>query len=83
MAIRLGDKATDFQAATTEGDINGPDKKIKLTLIYPDSASRNCDEILRASDTQPVTPVSTAATPANLKDGNYCSLTSASGGAPS
>jgi alkyl hydroperoxide reductase subunit AhpC len=50
--------------------IIGPDKKIKLMLIYPMSTGRNFDEILRALDSIQLTTRHKVATPANWKDGD-------------
>jgi thioredoxin-dependent peroxiredoxin len=47
----------------------GPDKKIKLMLIYPMSTGRNFDEILRALDSIQLTARHQVATPVNWKDG--------------
>ncbi|MGN6286886.1 MAG: peroxiredoxin [Afipia sp.] len=47
----------------------GPDKKIKLVLVYPMSTGRNFDEILRAIDSLQLTAKHSVATPANWKQG--------------
>jgi alkyl hydroperoxide reductase subunit AhpC len=47
----------------------GPDKKIKLQLIYPMSAGRNFYEILRAIDSIQLTANHKVSTPANWKVG--------------
>jgi len=47
----------------------GPDKKIKLMLIYPMSTGRNFDEILRIIDSLQLTAKHNVATPANWKSG--------------
>jgi alkyl hydroperoxide reductase subunit AhpC len=49
--------------------IIGPDKRIKLMLIYPMSTGRNFDEILRALDSIQLTANHKLATPANWKPG--------------
>ena len=49
--------------------IIGPDKKIKLQLVYPMSTGRNFDEILRVLDSIQLTAKHKVATPANWKDG--------------
>jgi thioredoxin-dependent peroxiredoxin len=50
----------------------GPDKKIKLILVYPMSTGRNFDEILRVIDSLQLTAQYSVATPANWKDGDDC-----------
>jgi alkyl hydroperoxide reductase subunit AhpC len=50
--------------------IVGPDKKIKLMLVYPMTTGRNFDEILRALDSIQLTARHRVATPANWKDGD-------------
>ena len=47
----------------------GPDKKIKLQLVYPMSTGRNFDEILRVLDSIQLTAAHKVATPANWKEG--------------
>jgi alkyl hydroperoxide reductase subunit AhpC len=47
----------------------GPDKKIKLMLIYPMSTGRNFDEILRVIDSMQLTARHSVATPVNWKNG--------------
>lgn len=49
--------------------IIGPDKKIKLTIVYPASTGRNFDEILRVIDSLQLTANYSVATPANWKRG--------------
>jgi alkyl hydroperoxide reductase subunit AhpC len=48
----------------------GPDKKIKLMIIYPMSTGRNFDEILRVIDSIQLTAQYSVATPVNWKDGD-------------
>jgi alkyl hydroperoxide reductase subunit AhpC len=50
--------------------IIGPDKKLKLILVYPMSTGRNFDEILRVIDSLQLTANYSVATPANWKDGD-------------
>ena len=47
----------------------GPDKKIKLILMYPMTTGRNFDEILRVLDSIQLTAKYRVATPANWKQG--------------
>ncbi len=47
----------------------GPDKKIKLILIYPMSTGRNFDEILRVIDSLQLTSKHKVSTPADWKQG--------------
>jgi thioredoxin-dependent peroxiredoxin len=48
----------------------GPDKKIKLMIVYPMSTGRNFDEILRVIDSIQLTAQYSVATPVNWKDGD-------------
>jgi alkyl hydroperoxide reductase subunit AhpC len=47
----------------------GPDKKIKLMLVYPMSTGRNFDEVLRVLDSIQLTARHQVATPVNWKPG--------------
>jgi alkyl hydroperoxide reductase subunit AhpC len=47
----------------------GPDKKIKLILVYPMATGRNFDEVLRVLDALQLSSQHKVATPANWKQG--------------
>ena len=79
---KLYDMLPESAGATSEGRtaadnatvltvfVIGPDKKIKLMLIYPMSTGRNFDEVLRALDAIQLNAKHNVATPVNWKPGN-------------
>jgi len=66
-----GGKRTAVDNATVRTVfIVGPDKKIKLMLVYPMSSGRNFDEVLRVLDSLQLTAKHNVATPVNWKPGD-------------
>jgi alkyl hydroperoxide reductase subunit AhpC len=57
--------------------IIGPDKRIKLMLIYPMTTGRNFDEILRVIDSMQLTAKHRVATPSDWKQGGDVIITGA------
>lgn len=52
--------------------IVGPDKRLKLSLLYPATTGRNFSEIIRVLDSLQLTAYHKVATPADWKDGDDC-----------
>jgi alkyl hydroperoxide reductase subunit AhpC len=64
----LGRTAADNQTVRTVFVI-GPDKKVKLMLVYPMTTGRNFDEVMRVIDSMQLTARHRVATPVNWMPG--------------
>src|SRR3989442_14168068 len=63
-----GGKAADNQTVRNVFVV-GPDKKIKLILVYPMTTGRNFDEVLRVLDSLQLTARHRVSTPVNWQPG--------------
>eukprot|EP01103_Thecamoeba_quadrilineata_P007385 TRINITY_DN1726_c0_g1_i2.p2 TRINITY_DN1726_c0_g1~~TRINITY_DN1726_c0_g1_i2.p2 ORF type:complete len:112 (-),score=14.68 TRINITY_DN1726_c0_g1_i2:26-361(-) len=52
----------------------GPDRKLKLSILYPASTGRNFNEIIRVIDSLQLTANFSVATPANWTQGGDCMI---------
>jgi len=62
---------SSFPGAVHNVFIIGPDKRIKLTLVYPMTTGRNFDEVLRVIESLQLTAEHRVATPVNWQQGEH------------
>jgi alkyl hydroperoxide reductase subunit AhpC len=66
--IPIAPRLTTRRCATSF--VIGPDKKIKLILVYPMTTGRNFDEVVRVLDSLQLTARHKVATPVNWRQGD-------------
>jgi thioredoxin-dependent peroxiredoxin len=64
-----GDRTAADNQTVRNVFVVGPDKKVKLVLVYPMTTGRNFDEVLRVIDSLQLTATKKVATPVNWQDG--------------
>ena len=64
-----GDRTAADNQTVRNVFVIGPDKKIKLVLVYPMTTGRNFDEVLRVIDSLQLTANHKVSTPVNWKPG--------------